>query len=415
MRCSVKSVCILSQSLYEFDARVRRKAEALVAAGYEVDVLTLRSSAHKTFTRNGVNVHTISLGKRRSSLPRYLFEYVVFFVWAFMRVTLLTWRKRYAVVDVNTLPDFLIFAAVLARWMGAKLVLDMHEITPEFYRSKYGIAEGAWLIRLLTFLEKISFDFADRVITVNEPIQDLLVQRGLPREKSTVLMNAADESQFGSPSGPGPDIAARAGAPSFAMLYHGTLTRVYGLDIAVDAFALADKDMPGAQLWILGLGPEAGALKALARQRGVASKVRILGPVPSNQIGDWLRRSDAGILPMRRDVFLDFAFPNKLSEFIVMNRPVLVSRLRTMRHYFTEEALAYFEPNNAADLARQMVRLYRDRELRSRLASRASEEYAPIRWDVMKERYLQLIGELAGSKRRATESAATGESVIALQ
>jgi glycosyltransferase involved in cell wall biosynthesis len=400
MRSSMKSVCIVSQSLYDFDARVKRKAEALAAAGYDVDVLTLRTSpAQKTYVRKGVTIHTISLGKRRSSLPRYVFEYVVFFVWAFIRVTHLTWRKRYAVIDVNTLPDFLVFAALLARWLGAKVVLDMHEITPEFYRSKYGIAEDAWLVRILEWLERVSFNFADRVMTVNEPILNLLVSRGLPREKATVLMNAADESRFA------PSTARPAASPTFAMLYHGTLTRIYGLDIAIEAFALAEKAMPGAELWIIGLGPEQQALTQQAAERGLSERVKVLGPIPSDEIGDWLRRCDAGILPMRRDVFLDFAFPNKLSEFIVSTRPVLVSRLRTMKHYFSERALAYFEPNTPRDLAKQMVRLYRDRELRARLAARAAEEYAPIRWEVMRERYLQLIAQLAGAERLATESA----------
>jgi glycosyltransferase involved in cell wall biosynthesis len=401
----MKSICIVSQSLYEFDARVQRKAEALAAAGYDVDVLTLRTApAQRTYVRNGVTVHTISLGKRRSSLPRYFFEYVVFFAWAFTRVTLMTWRKRYVVIDVNTLPDFLVFAAFLARWMGAKVVLDMHEITPEFYRSKYGIAEGAWLVWLLELLERVSFNFADRVITVNEPILNLLVSRGLAREKSIVLMNAADENRFTRSSRPTP-ASTSADRPGFAMLYHGTLTRIYGLDIAIEAFALAEKDMPEAELWIIGLGPEQQALTQQAAQRGLSSRIKVLGPVPSNEIGDWLRRCDAGILPMRRDVFLEFAFPNKLSEFIVSTRPVLVSRLRTMKHYFSEEALAYFEPNTPRDLATQMVRLYRDRELRARLAARAAAEYAPIRWSVMRERYLQLIAELAGAEHRATESA----------
>ena len=62
--------------------------------------------------------------------------------------------------------------------MGAKLVLDMHEITPEFYMSKYGITASSSTVRLLTFLEKISMKFADHVITINEPIEDLLVSRG---------------------------------------------------------------------------------------------------------------------------------------------------------------------------------------------------------------------------------------------
>src|SRR2546426_11672412 len=154
----MKSVCILVQSPYEFDCRVRRKAEALVAAGYSVDVLALRSSpTRKTYTLNGVNVYTVSLGKKRGSLARYVFEYFAFFLWALVRVPLQMRRRRYAVIDVNTLPDFLIFASIFARWKGAKLILDMHEITPEFYVSKYGIAESSWLVRLLKHLEKVSF------------------------------------------------------------------------------------------------------------------------------------------------------------------------------------------------------------------------------------------------------------------
>src|SRR5439155_26097136 len=110
-------------------------------------------------------------------------------------------RRRYVVIDVNTLPDFLIFAAVFARWMGAKLILDMHEITPEFFMSKYRIAESSFIIRLTKIVEKISFDFADHVITINEPIQHLLGRRGLPPWKSTVVMNAADEARFLAASG----------------------------------------------------------------------------------------------------------------------------------------------------------------------------------------------------------------------
>jgi hypothetical protein len=44
------------------------------------------------------------------------------------------------------------------------------------------------------------------------------------------------------------------------------------------------------------------------------------------------------------------------------------------------------------------VRLYRDPQLRARLALRAREEYEPIRWDVMRERYLGLIEHLVKMK-----------------
>ena len=401
----MKSVCLIAQSMYDFDPRVRRKAEALVAAGYSVDVLALRSvSGKKQYTLNGVNVYTISLGKMRGSLARYAFEYAAFFLWVFVRVPLLMRRRRYAVIDVNTLPDFLIFAPVLARWMGASLILDMHEITPEFYMSKYGISDRSRLIRLLTWLERISFDFADHVLTINEPIQDLLVRRGLAASKSTVIMNAVDEARFASASNSAPTAPATG---RFVMMYHGTLTRTYGLDIAIEAFGIAHLDMPGAELWILGSGSEEDALADLVRQCGLESKVKLVGQVPSSEIPGWLNQCDLGILPFRRDVFLDFAFPNKLPEFIVMGKVVAISRLKAIQHYFSEDALAYFEPNNPTDLARLMVRVYRDRGLRARLAATASEEYAPIRWNLMKERYLTLVEDLVDPVRRTAAASET--------
>jgi glycosyltransferase involved in cell wall biosynthesis len=391
----MKSVCIVVQNDYRMDPRVRRKAEALVAAGYTVDVLALRASQpEKCYTLNGVNVSTVSLGKKRGSLWRYTFEYGAFFLWAFVRVPLQMRKRRYAVIDVNTLPDFLIFAPVIARLMGAELVLDMHEITPEFVMSKYGIAEGSWMVRLMKWIEKRSIDFADHVITINEPIQDLLIARGLDPSKSTVVMNAADEARFESES--------RASAPAdltpdsnrFVMMYHGTLTRTYGLDIAVEAFARAHEDMPGAELWILGSGPEESVLRRLIDELGLERKAKLLGSVPSHQVPGLLRTCDIGVLSMRRDALLDYASPNKLSEFIIMGKPVVISRLNAIRHYYSEQALAYFEPNDLAELVAQMVRLYRDAALRARLAERAREEYAPIRWEVMKQRYLGLIGRI---------------------
>jgi len=401
----MKSICLVVQSVYDFDPRVRRKAEALVAAGYNVDVFALRPEGGKeTYVLDGVTVHTLALGKNRGSLARYAFEYVVFFLWVFVRVPWLMRKRRYVAIDVNTLPDFLVFAPVIARWMGARLILDMHEITPEFYMSKYGIDERAWLIRLLKWLESVSMAFADHVITINEPILDLLVSRGLSRSKTTIVMNAVDERKF---SAVRQQPASSPDPAKFVMVYHGTLTHIYGLDIAVEAFALAHEQMPGAELWILGSGTEERRLAELIGRRGLGTSARLVGQVPSKEIPVWLSRVDVGILPIRRDVFLDYAFPNKLPEFVIMNKPVLVSRLRAIRHYFSESALAFFEPNDPAALAAQMVRLYRDRSLGAALAKTAAEEYAPIRWDVMKQRYLALADGIADPARRAVAAPET--------
>ena len=270
----------------------------------------------------------------------------------------------------------------------------MHEVAPEYYISIYRASEDSWAVPVLRFLEKISFDFADHVITANDAREDLLVERGLPRSKATVIMNAVDEGRFFY-SSPSTGLCSRD-PQRFVMLYHGTVHYIYGLDIAIEAFALVHTEMPGAELWIVGAGEEKERLIELTKKRGLASKVLMHGQIPPAQVPTWVSQCDIGILPIRQDAFLDLAAPNKLSEYIVMGKSVIVSRLKAIRHYFSEEALAYFEPNNPADLAKQMARIYRDSGLRARLAAKAKEEYAPICWDVMKQRYLTLIEKLIG-------------------
>ena len=406
----MKSVCLVVQNIYDIDPRVRRKAEALVSAGYSVDVLALRGrQGKKNYSVNGANIRTVGFRKKRGSLGRYCFEYAAFFLWVFFRMPWQMMRRHYTAVDVNTLPDFLIFAPLLAKWMGAKLILDMHEITPEFYMSKYGITGNSLTVRLLKYVENISMRFADQVITINEPVENLLASRGLPRSKSTVVMNSVDEERFAQLT---KALALRSPSATekFVMMYHGTLTRIYGLDIAIEAFALVHNQMPRAELWILGSGPEQHNLSNLAQRRGLSSKVKLIGQVNSKEIPEWLSQCSAGILPIRCDDFLDFAFPNKLPEFVIMGKAILVSRLKAIRHYFSEGALAYADPNDPVDLARQMLRLYKDPELRAQLAAKASEEYLPIRWELMKQRYLTLMDRVTG---RPELSAAAGRRATA--
>lgn len=394
----MKAVCILVQNYYEIDVRVRRKAETLVAAGFDVDVLALASGRSKasSYVLNGVNVHTLSLGKQRGSLARYAYEYLAFFGWCFFKLLRWTGKKRYSVVDVNNLPDFLVFAGAYVKLRGAKIVFDMHEITPEFYISKYKIKEGSAVIRLLKLIEKASFKFADHVITINDPIKKLLEERGLRPSKVTIIMNSADESLFAAAAKA--SVPAEAGVPrqKFVMMYHGTLTHIYGLDIALEAFGKVQPEMPGAEFWIIGGGTERASLEILSKKLGLENKVKFIGNVTPQEIPQWLSRCDAGVLATRRDVFLDYSFSNKLSEYIIMGKPVISSRLRTIRHYFSDDALAFFEPNDPVDLARAMLQVSRTPRLSRQQCEQARQEYAPLRWEVMRQRYLKLMDDLTG-------------------
>lgn len=383
-------ILIIVQNYYDIDPRVRREAEALIKHGYNVDVLALKppNRAESQYSLNKVRVNTVNLEKKRAGKLRYIWEYIAFCFMAFLH---LARNHHYDLIQVCTLPDFLIFSAIIPKWRGCKLVLDMHEVMPEFFMSKYQVTENHPIIRILKWLERLSIRFADHIIVINEPIKNLLETRGLPPEKATVITNSVDEHLFTLKRG------KNRQNRTFVFMYHGTLTQIYGLDIALQAFSMAHEQMPNAEFWIIGDGPEKTALELLAEQLRIKEKIRFLGTFPQETIPDYLVQCDVGVLATRRDQFLDLSFSNKLPEYVIMEKPLIASCLKAIRHYFSEQAIAFFEPGNAANLAEKMVELYNNPKKRKEYSENALREYAKIRWNRMKQLYLAVIDWLITS------------------
>ena len=134
------NVCHLAYTFYETDNRVMRYAEALAARGDRVDVIALRRADQATSgTSNGVRVHRI---QRRSVNETAAWMYLLKIVWFFVKsaayLSVLQFRRRYDVVHVHNVPDFLVFAAVVPKLFGARLILDIHDVLPELYAGKFG-------------------------------------------------------------------------------------------------------------------------------------------------------------------------------------------------------------------------------------------------------------------------------------
>src|SRR5207302_11071815 len=117
------SICIVRHDYYP-DGHVSRDAEALVEAGYEVNVVALRRPTEPAReTLDGVNVFRLPVEHRRGSFWRYAWEYALFFVLATFLVTVLHVRKRFQVVEVDNMPDVLVFSAIVPRLSGARVIL----------------------------------------------------------------------------------------------------------------------------------------------------------------------------------------------------------------------------------------------------------------------------------------------------
>jgi len=179
------SVLMIVQSYYLNDPRVRREAESLAEAGYQVDVISLRGvDGLLEQTVNGVRIFGIALGRKHGNVMRYVYEYGVFLVCAAFLAAWLHVKEHYHVVQVHNLPDTLAIAAILPQLLGARVVFDAHEVMPEALQIKYGWPESSWKFRISIAIERYCLNLAHHVLTIHEPMRQLLIQgRGVPPKK----------------------------------------------------------------------------------------------------------------------------------------------------------------------------------------------------------------------------------------
>ncbi len=404
-------ILIVTHSYYEEDPRVRRQAEGLVAAGLAVDVLGLWKPGASARERiDGVQVRRLSVQRHQGAgIGTYLAEYAAFFARSAVAAASLHARRRYALAQVATLPDPLVFAMAPLRLDGVPVVLDLHEAMPEFFRSRFPAASRGVVRSGLLAAERASIAFATHVLTVNDALGDRLVSLGVPASKVTVVLNSPRADRFDPAAHPARGFMADG---RLRLVYAGALTPLYQLDVVVHAVSLlvrgGDDGADGGAgrgaaapldvtLDLYGRGDAEPLLRTLAAERAIGDRIRFHGRVPVEEVAARIAEADIGLAPTRRDAFTDFSLSTKIFEYVAMGKPVVASRLPTVERYFGPDALAYFAPGDPSSLAAAVRRLVDDSSLREAAVAAASERVRALSWEREAERYVALIRGLAGA------------------
>lgn len=393
-----RRVAIVVHAIVPGDPRVRRQSDALLDAGHEVDILALRQPGEPSEETDGARrIVRLPVNRTFVGFAGHMAEYLAFTAIAAWALAREHRSRRYDLVQVATVPDFLDFAALPEKLGGVPLLLDLHEDMPEFFRDRFAHPLLRPLLPLVNVATRASAAIADELITVHEPLRQLSIARGVAPDRISVVMNSADGRLFD------PSRHARRAFMAdgrLRLVHHSNLQRIYGLDVAIEGLAGLRGDVDW-RLDVYGDGPYRPEVEAAIARTGTAQRVTLHGRVPMDDLPGLIADADIGLVPSLPEPYLEYSLSTKLLEYAAMGVPTIATDLATFRHHFTDAALRYVPGGEPEALARAVEALVDDAAGTVATGLEAQRQAAAYDWEIHKARYLgiveRLIGEASGA------------------
>ena len=292
MKKRAQRICIVRHGYYPSDVRVYKEARALADAGYETDVICLRENRERLReTVDGVRVYRMPHSHRRGSTVRYVFEYGLSILLMSSCLSLLFLVRRYRVIQVNTLPDSLVFCTLLPRLFRTRILLDLHEPSPELLLTKCDGQVSEQMLHLQIWLEKAAIRYASKAITVNDTIRQRFIERGASPEKIAVVRNVPPD-EFGR------GVLPPKRREELVIMTHGTVQPRYGQSVLLHALPLIRKEFASLRLVVAGSGETLDELKELAQNLKCDDITEFTGLVSREKIAELISGEDIGIVPL---------------------------------------------------------------------------------------------------------------------
>ena len=391
MTDDARRVAIAVHAIFPGDPRVRRQSDALIDAGYEVDIVALRQPGEEAEDGGGGRrVIRLPVNRTFVGFAGHLAEYLAFTAMVAWRLAREHRRRHYDLVQVATVPDFLAFAAIPEKLAGVPLLLDLHEDMPEFFRDRFRHPVLKPLLPLVTGTTRAAAAISDHLITVHEPLRDLSIRRGVPPERISVVMNSADGRLF-DPSGHERRPFMADG--ELRIVHHSNFQRIYGLDVAIEGLARL-RDGLRWRLDVYGDGPWRPAIEAAIARTDTGDRVTLHGRVEMDALPGLLADADLGLVPSLPEPYLDYSLSTKLLEYAAMGVPIVASDLATFRHHFSDEAIRFVPGGDPDALARAIEGLVDDPTRAVAIGQEAQRQATAYDWEVQKSRYVAIVDRL---------------------
>lgn len=396
---------LLENTSFPQDGRVRREADTLTSAGYQVMVICSASKGQPSREIvNGVHVFRYPAPPEGNGFLNFLLEYGYSLIASFIISLYIFVHRGFDIIHTHNPPDIFFLIAVFYKFFGKQFVFDHHDLSPEMYCARFFDNGHMLIYKVLLLFEKLSFLFADHVVSTNQSYKAIAINRGrVPERQVTIVRNGPELSRVRLVE-PDPELQKKAAT---IIGYVGVMGFQDGVDYlirAVSNLIMLGKD--DIYCVIIGDGDSVSQLKMLTADLDLESHIWFTGKIDdAEQLMRYLSTADICVVPDPLNPYNDQSTMIKVMEYMALGKPIVAFDLNEHK-VSAKNAAIYASPNDELDFARKISWLIDNPQQRKIMGEygrkRVEKELA---WNHQEKNLLEAYSKLAYVTKRFAQPA----------
>ena len=288
---------------------------------------------------------------------------------------------------------FSIVEGFLLKSLGFKWIADIWD-HPELPLEAAGRGVTPKLTRTCVPLARRFLRHADLIICAIMP--EALKSYNVDPKKIVPITNGV-ELRYVKPIG-----EKRGNSNTFRIFYVGHVRKIRGIDTLLQAFSQLDSQVP-AKLTLAGkmTGYKTEEwLDSLFAHYNLGGSVEILGETAYEKVLALIEEADVCVFPFPRLKGTEHIYPIKIFEYLAMGKPLVATKLKGVSQIIKDgENGLLVEPDNPDEMAEAILRIYKDKALRSRLEQNARESALQYDWEIINKKIDDALDKLKGRNK----------------
>lgn len=362
-----RKVLIIVENLpVPFDTRVWQEATTLAANGYTVSVIcpTGKGYTKKYEYMQGVHIYRHKLPKDGNGALGYAREYGAALFEEYRLARKVMKERGFHCIHGCNPPDDIWMVARLFKNKGVDYIFDHHDICPELYEAKFGKTTGL-MYKSQLWLEKQTYKHAKFAFVTNHSYEKIAIERGGMKPEDVFVLRSGPKLERLKIQEPKPEIKR---GKKYMVGYLGVIGQQEGIEYLLKAAQYIRNELKRDDIFwgIVGGGPDLQRMMRLCERMHLTDIVEFTGRVPDDKMLDYLNTADICVNSDEYNAMNDKSTMNKVLEYMALGKPLVQFDL-TEGRYSAQDASLYAKPNDAKDMAKKIIELLDNEELRKKM------------------------------------------------